>query len=50
MHILIIKEKWKKKKILTKTGGLAQVIECLPGKYEPLSSNPSNTKKERSKD
>jgi hypothetical protein len=32
-----------------RSGRVAQVIECLPSKHEALSSNPSATKKKKTK-
>jgi hypothetical protein len=30
-------------------GGMAQEVQCLPSKYEALSSNPSATKRKKNK-
>jgi hypothetical protein len=38
------------KKEMGWAGGVAQVIEHLPGKHEALSSNPSTTKKTKIKE
>jgi signal recognition particle GTPase len=32
-----------------KVGGMAQVVECLPGKLKALSSNPSTEKKAKAR-
>jgi hypothetical protein len=32
-----------------RAGGIAQVIECLPSKYEALSSNPAPPQKKKKK-
>jgi hypothetical protein len=34
-----------KKNYILRAGRVAQVVQCLPNKYEALSSNPSTIKK-----
>jgi hypothetical protein len=37
------------KETVSWAGGLAQAVECLPSKWETLSSNTSTAKKEKKK-
>jgi hypothetical protein len=49
--MLLIKELFfyrvngKAQKLLSRAGGVAQAVECLPTKGEALSSSPSTTQK-----
>jgi hypothetical protein len=47
---LIIKYNFAYQKTEKRTGGVVQVVECLPNKHQALSSSPSTNTKKKKKD